>query len=76
MSATMKPVDVGAPVLIPQENLSSHPGSYSGMRQALDSARAGGEIKTRSTANPGFVPGYYGDGLEGLKGEWQTSTIK
>lgn len=76
MKDSMKPVDVGAPVLIPQGDLGEHPGSYGGMRRALDAARSGNVINTRSTANPGFVPGYYGDAMKALKGEWQTTTIK
>jgi len=71
----MNPVDVGAPHLIPAGNLSDNPGSYAGMRRCLDAAQKG-VINTRSTAHPGFIPGYYGDGLEALKGEWQTTTIK
>ena len=35
----MKPVDVGAPRLIPQGNLSDHPASYAGMRKALDAVQ-------------------------------------
>jgi len=78
MNDKMKPVDVGAPKLIPLGNLNDHPASYSGMRKALDDSRKG-LITTRSTAHPNFVPGYTGDGWEGLKGEWQawgTSTKK
>lgn len=71
----MKPVDVGAPKLIPQGNLSNHPASYAGMRAALDAARSGKGTKTRSSAHPNFTPGYTGAGLDGLKGEWQSSTI-
>ena len=41
MKDSMKPVDVGAPVLIPQADLGEHPGSYGGMRRALDAVRAG-----------------------------------
>ncbi len=67
----MKPVDVGAPRLIPQGNLSDHPASYAGMRKALDNAHMG-KVTTRGTAFPGFVPGYT---TKGLEGEWQTTTI-
>jgi len=74
-SEHMNPVDVGAAQLIPAGNLSDNPGSYAGMRRCLDDAQKG-VINTRSTAHPGFIPGYYGDGLEALKGEWQTTTIK
>ena len=71
----MKPVDVGAPKLIPQGNLSDHPASYQGMRKALDDAQKG-KTTTRSTAHPNFIPGYYGKGWGGVEGEWQTTTIK
>lgn len=71
----MKPVDVGCARLIPQGNLSSNPGTYAGMRKALDDAYKKG-VNTRSSLHPGFVPGYYGSGLEPLSGEWQTTTIK
>ena len=66
----MKPVDVGAPRLIPVGNLSNHPASYAGLRKELDGKS--GFINTRGTAFPGFVPGYT---TKGLEGEWQTSTI-
>ena len=67
----MKPVDVGAPRLIPQGNLSDHPASYAGMRKALDAVQTS-KVTTRGTAYPGFVPGYT---TKGLEGEWQTTTI-
>ena len=67
----MKPVDVGAPRLIPQGNLSDHPASYNGMRRALDAAQTS-KVTTRGTAFPGFVPGYT---TKGLEGEWQATTI-
>ena len=67
----MKPVDVGAPRLIPQGNLSEHPASYAGMRKALDAVQTS-KVTTRGTAYPGFAPGYT---TKGLEGEWQTTTI-
>lgn len=67
----MKPVDVGAPRLIPKGNLSDNPGSFASMRKALDIAQGRGVV-TRGTAFPGFTPGYT---TKGLEGEWQTTTI-
>lgn len=74
MKNNMKPVDVGAPRLIPQGNLSSFPGSYASMRKELDGKKYSNN--TRCSQYPNFIPGYSGSGLEGLSGEWQSSTIK
>lgn len=68
---SMKPVDVGAPRLIPKGNLSDHPASFGGMRKALDAAQTC-KVNTRGTGYPGFVPGYT---TKGLEGEWQTTTF-
>lgn len=75
-SNSMKPIDVGAPKLIPQGNLDpAKAGSYGAMRKALDDAMKN-QTTSRSTLHPEFKPGYYGDGLQGLAGEWQTTTVK
>lgn len=76
MNNNMKPVDVGAPKLIPQGNLNANqPASYAGMRKELDSKQKD-QLTSRTSTCPNFKPGYYGDGWEGLAGEWQSSTIK
>lgn len=76
MKDSMKPVDVGAPKLIPLGNLDpNQPGSFAGMRKELDSKQKCGFV-SRTTAYPGFKPGYYGDGFKSLEGDWQSSTIK
>lgn len=73
---SIKPIDVGAPQLIPQGNLNKNiPGTFASMRQELDSKQNAGFI-SRSSMYPGFKPGYTGGGLEPLSGDWQSSTIK
>lgn len=68
---SMKPVDVGAPELIPMGNLNpNHPASFAGLRKELDSKQHG-QFVSRTSAYTGFKPGYSGGGLEGLAGEWQ-----
>ena len=74
MKNNMKHVDVGAPRLIPQGNLSLVPGTFASIRKELDDKNY--VSTTRSSAYPNFIPGFYGSGLEGLSGEWQSSTIK
>lgn len=68
----MKPVNVNAPVEIPKGNLSDNPGSFGGIRKALDDAY---KHKTTSSSGtyPGFKPGYT---TKGLEGDWQSTTIK
>lgn len=73
---SMKPVDVGAPQLIPQGNLNkSNPGTFAGMRQELDKKQSAGFV-SRTSMHPEFKPGYIGSGLEPLSGDWQSSTVK
>ena len=69
MNDNMKPVDVGAPRLIPKGNLTDNPGSYASLRKELDSKKY--TMNTVSSAFPGFKPGF---GY--LEGDWQSSTIK
>lgn len=68
--SSMNPIDVGAGKLIPQGNLSNHPASYQGMRDALDKAQKN-TITSGSTAYPGFKPGFT---IKGLEGDWQSMT--
>lgn len=73
---SMKPVDVGAPQLIPQGNLDqNNPGTFAGMRKILD-GKQNSAFTSKSSAHPAFKPGYTGGGLEPLSGDWQSSTIK
>lgn len=77
MDNGMKPVDVSAARLIPQGNLNpAQAGSFASMRKALDDAMKNNPVTTRSSSHPDFKPGYYGDGLAPLSGEWQMTTIK
>jgi hypothetical protein len=74
-NASMKPVDVGAPQLIPQGNLDvNNPGTFAGMRKVLDAKQR--SFVSRTSAHPTFSPGYTGGGLESLSGDWQSSTLK
>lgn len=68
---SMKPIDVGAPKLIPKGNLSDHPASFAGMRKALDAAQSC-KVTSRGTSYPGFAPGYT---TKGLEGDWQSMTL-
>lgn len=68
----MQPVDVNAPVMIPRGNLSDNPGSFAGMRKALDDARKH-TTKSNSGTCPEFKPGY---DTVGLEGDWQSTTVK
>lgn len=67
-----KPFDVGAPVLIPKENLGPSPGTFAGIRKALDDANKRQTV-SRSSTCPDFKPGYTTVGLEG---DWQSTSLK
>lgn len=69
---SMKPKDVGAPQMIPQGNLSDSPGSFAGLRKALDDAQKHKTV-SRTSANPEFAPGY---DTAGIEGDWQCTTVK
>lgn len=61
------PIDVGAPILIPQGNLSDNPGSYASIKKAFDAAESGLKFTSTSSLHPDFKPG-----ADFLPGDWQT----
>lgn len=71
---SMNPMNVGAPQLIPDGNIKSKsPGSFGEMQKAYYAASCSPNVfKSRTSANPSFVPGYQMSGFD--KSEWQTMT--
>ncbi len=66
----MSPVDVGAPVLIPQGNLNLDAGgSYGNMLKAFETANKSEKFTSGSTLYPEFTPSF-----TCCDGEWQTMT--
>lgn len=64
------PMNVGAPVLIPQGNLDPNKGgSYGNILKAYEDANKGAKFTSGSSLYPGFTPGF-----TCCSGEWQTMT--
>lgn len=56
----MKPLDVGAPVLIPQGNMADIPGTYGWMAKEYWTKKNGKKFKSSTTNHPDFKCGYGG----------------
>lgn len=59
MNDDFKPIDAGAPVLIPAGNVNSDsPGSYGGMLKAYNAAKSGKTFTSKSSLHKDFKPGF------------------